>query len=334
TGFSLIINDTEVIDLAKNELVTDYNEYYVHDVEFATGDVLTFLNKYDDGKFVVSNLDRSADLESAVSGHSTGIKVDWQGRYDVYLKMYESYGNNWVYMEGLPILDDVSAPEEYYGNRTGKSGSYIVKRVLDTQSYNTLCLPFSLSAAQIAETPLAGSSILKYVDAVISGSGTSMEATLRFADVSEIEAGKPYLILPAEDILEPMEINDVTISVSEGSTEGDDKVEAVGILKPTHLSGGDPNNLFLGLNNTFCWPASGDTSSLKGMRAYFHVLLPQMIQFKAPAKLQIMAPLPTGDNTPDGASTDDTYKTFNEQNIVIIIHPDGTINTLDGKEVK
>ena len=334
TGFSLIINDTEIIDLAKNETVTDYNEYYVHDVEFATGDVLTFLNKYDDGKFVVSNLDRSDDLESAVSGHSTGIKVDWQGRYDVYLKMYEGYDNNWVYMEGLPILDDVSAPEEYYGNRTGKSGSYIVKRVLDTQSYNTLCLPFSLSAAQIAETPLAGSSILKYVDAVISGSGTSMEATLRFADVSEIEAGKPYLILPAEDILEPMEINDVTISVSEGSTEGDGKVEAVGILKPTHLSGGDPNNLFLGLNNTFYWPAAGDTSSLKGMRAYFHVLLPQMIQFKAPAKLQIMAPLPTGDNVPDGESTNGTYKTFNEQNIVIIVQPDGTINTLDGKEVK
>lgn len=58
--------------------------------------------------------------------------------------------------------------------------------------YNTLCLPFSMSAAEIAASPLAGA-IIKKLDNATSGlAGGTL--SLDFTDVTEIEAGRPYVV--------------------------------------------------------------------------------------------------------------------------------------------
>ena len=61
--------------------------------------------------------------------------------------------------------------------------------------WNTLCLPFDVTAAQMAETthPLY-EAIIKELDTSTSSLGSDGTLTLNFATASSIEAGKPYLV--------------------------------------------------------------------------------------------------------------------------------------------
>lgn len=58
--------------------------------------------------------------------------------------------------------------------------------------YNTLCLPFSMNAAEIAASPLAGATIKKLDNATSGLAGGTFR--LDFTDVTEIEAGRPYVV--------------------------------------------------------------------------------------------------------------------------------------------
>ena len=58
--------------------------------------------------------------------------------------------------------------------------------------WNTLCLPFALSAEQIAASPLAGATIME-LDGT-SSDLTNGTLTLNFNDAKEIEAGRPYIV--------------------------------------------------------------------------------------------------------------------------------------------
>ncbi|GEM_PF-1766992 len=57
--------------------------------------------------------------------------------------------------------------------------------------WNTLCLPFSMTAEQIALSPLAGATIKELATSSNLNNGT---LTLNFEDATTIEAGKPYLV--------------------------------------------------------------------------------------------------------------------------------------------
>ena len=57
--------------------------------------------------------------------------------------------------------------------------------------WNTLCLPFSMTAEQIAVSPLAGATIKELATSSNLSNGT---LTLNFEDATTIEAGKPYLV--------------------------------------------------------------------------------------------------------------------------------------------
>ena len=62
--------------------------------------------------------------------------------------------------------------------------------------WNTLCLPFSLTAEEIAASPLADLTIKK-----LNGSESGLAGgtlTLNFEDATEIEAGKPYIVKGGE----------------------------------------------------------------------------------------------------------------------------------------
>ena len=58
--------------------------------------------------------------------------------------------------------------------------------------WNTLCLPFSLDADQLAASPLAGCTLMKLE--TTSNLDSEGKLTLNFASATTIEAGKPYII--------------------------------------------------------------------------------------------------------------------------------------------
>ncbi|MBO4250115.1 MAG: hypothetical protein J5884_02555 [Paludibacteraceae bacterium] len=186
---------------------------------------------------------------------------------------------------------DIEDAETYIKNLKtqlqGEKTDFTIHRTMYKDGYfNTLCLPFSLNAAEIAASPLVGGEIVEFKSAVMDGE--TLE--LSFSPVTEMQAGVPYLIRwETGDNIISMTFHDVVISTSTGQSVGTDEVKFVGAIGQTGMTSGQKNQLFLGANNTFKWPKTGE---LKGFRAYFLVdenVAPKL----SPAKLVIRPNLPT-----------------------------------------
>ena len=142
-------------------------------------------------------------------------------------------------------------------------------------NWNTLCLPFAVTAAQMAETthPLYGATI-KELDAANTSLNTSTGAlTLAFTDATSIEAGKPYIVkwFVGDNISNPVFPSVTITSTTPTEVESDDKnVKFVGQYSPFAI---DDNNI-----NSILYVASGNqigysksARTLKSCRAHFWV---------------------------------------------------------------
>lgn len=137
--------------------------------------------------------------------------------------------------------------------------------------YNTLCLPFNLSASEIADSPLAGAMVFEYVGAEQIGDN---QLDIEVSETSDIVAGKPYLIRwpnMGDVINPPLTFHNVTIRTNVGQAVGDPEgVQFIGNIAIDTLVGGDSHNLFLGANNTLYWP-NENQNRMRGFRAHFQV---------------------------------------------------------------
>ena len=138
-------------------------------------------------------------------------------------------------------------------------------------TWNTLCLPFSLSEEQIAKSPLAGA-VIKEMDESTSLSDGLL--TLKFKEATSIEAGKAYIVkwtTTGENIVNPV-FYGVTVGntapVETVSTDG--KVKFVGQYSPFAIDDNNINEiLFIGSGNKIGY--SKNPRSLKSCRAHFWV---------------------------------------------------------------
>ena len=145
--------------------------------------------------------------------------------------------------------------------------------------WNTLCLPFSLSAEQIAASSLADATI-KELDN--SADGTNLAAngtlTLKFTTVSSIEAGKPYIVKweNASGTVSPVTFSGVTITSTSPTevTSNDGKVKFVGQYSPYSITEDNKDEiLFVGSGNKIGYVSATATLPrlLKNFRAHFWV---------------------------------------------------------------
>lgn len=138
-------------------------------------------------------------------------------------------------------------------------------RSLTSSQFNTFCLPFALSAAQMEEFFGAGYDLEEFVSSGIIGD----ELVLSFNKVTSLEAGKPYLLQPSVNVVNPA-FEGVTITaIAPADQTSDEFISFHGTFAPTELAGSNKNLLFLGAGNELFWPAA--TGNLKGFRAYFEV---------------------------------------------------------------
>ena len=142
-------------------------------------------------------------------------------------------------------------------------------------SWNTLCLPFSIS--DCTGTPLEGAT----VKTLASTSFSDGTLTMNFSEsVSEIEAGKPYIVKWAKpdgytvdggyDISEPM-FNGVTISDAPANVSTD-YVDFVGTYSPVNIYTDKKTNLYLGADNKLYYPTATDFT-VNACRGYFQLKL-------------------------------------------------------------
>ena len=165
-----------------------------------------------------------------------------------------------------------------YQGLTAHSVTFSGHTLYKDGDWNTLCLPFALSADSIAAGPLAGCTLMEldtegtyetnkqtgYVD-------STQTLNLFFKTATAIEAGKPYLIKWASgtDITNPV-FTSVTIDKTMHAVRSDDgTVIFAATYNPIEHAAERKDVLFLGANNTFYWPDGVATTTVPAFHGYF-----------------------------------------------------------------
>ena len=154
-----------------------------------------------------------------------------------------------------------------------------VKRTIPANVWATICLPFSMTTEQVKEAfgdevqlaDFKGCNTTKDEDENVVG------ITVKFADVTAIEANHPYII-KVSDLITEFTVDGVNVNaVEEPSVDCDENIVKVG--KNTYTS----YNRFIGtytvqtevpekclfLSNNQFWYATEETQPMKAYRAYF-----------------------------------------------------------------
>ena len=130
-------------------------------------------------------------------------------------------------------------------------------------SWNTICLPFAMTAeqvtAQLAPTKLMTLSTATFAEGTL---------TLNFADATEIEAGKPYIIKwTGNTEWGNPTVTGVTVrSAAPADVEGT-AANFHGIYTPYSTGGENKSMLYLGASNKLYYPSADMT--INAFRAYF-----------------------------------------------------------------
>ena len=151
-----------------------------------------------------------------------------------------------------------------------------LERTLKKDSWNTLALPFDMSADML-KTAFGDGTKLRELAA---SSLVANKLTLTFADATTIEAGKPYLVSVPADVVDPS-FTSVTIKKTTipTTTTYVDFIPSLGKSLVTGPAGDESNKwsvMFLGAANKFYHPSvvnqpDSEESYLKGFRAYFRL---------------------------------------------------------------
>lgn len=130
----------------------------------------------------------------------------------------------------------------------------------------SLCVPFDLSNDQLKEAFGEDANIQEMTGC--SWDAENLTMGMNFNKVTEILAGKPYLLRVSGAVKDP-KFEGVTINSADPLTLDFGDCEMKGVLNATPLPLGDKSYLFI-INNQFYYPAT--TNPLPAMRCYFHLL--------------------------------------------------------------
>lgn len=150
------------------------------------------------------------------------------------------------------------------------------RNLIKDGSWNTLCLPFDMTAEQVS-TQLTPAALMELdVKDEYNGHKTGLESStlyLNFKSATSITAGTPYIIKwdNGDNLANPV-FNAVTISDASpaGVTSNDGIVTFQGTYTPVALDKNDPTNLYIGRDNELYSPSSDDFK-MNAFRAYFHL---------------------------------------------------------------
>lgn len=158
--------------------------------------------------------------------------------YETALVLNENFPNRFVAAEGVDLT--------------------LERTIYADGEWETVCLPFALTAAQVAEVFGEGTKL-----AALTGSEGE---TLEFSTVTALEAGTPYLLLPTVAFTSK-ELEGVTLVAGEPTAVAEAGLAFTGVYEPTKIDQGD---LFIAAGNKLK-PSNGE-GSMKAFRAYFDVV--------------------------------------------------------------
>ncbi len=172
--------------------------------------------------------------------------------------------------ENIIILDEMATDNSVIHANNGENAKKILlKRTFKGSMYNTICLPFSDWSSSLELVFGAGYELLELSSAELEGDVLN----LNFNSVTSLGHGRPYLIKPEQDVVNPIFGTGHTI---DERTDGYNiksctNADFIGSFIKGEVPAGE-NNLFLGTDNTLYF--SNTATPIKGMRAYFYVNVP------------------------------------------------------------
>ena len=132
-------------------------------------------------------------------------------------------------------------------------------------SWNTICLPFSMTEDQV-NTQLAPTALMTLTSTDYNPSTYTL--TMNFADATEIQAGKPYIVKwsqgnnSVDPVFSGVTINKTLLPVEKNYAD------FIGTYTPIILEAGDKSVLYLGASNTLYYP-NADNITIGACHAYF-----------------------------------------------------------------
>ena len=238
-----------------------------------------------------------AFTQSALSGLTTGTPIDIDATLTLSLAASSVYIYNGVGNGSLTLYNNRDNTSYISNANDGQSRSVTIsgRTLIKDGDWNTICLPFAVSAEQIAvsSNPLYGATIME-LDA--TGTYDTNKKTgfddasgtlyLYFKEATSIEAGKPYIVKWDSDTnISNPEFNGATVTstapvtVSAENT-GLKTVQFIGTYGPVPLEKDDQSNLILVSGGELGYP-NVDNYSIKAFRGYFHVDLGGAANIKA-----------------------------------------------------
>ena len=280
----------------------------------AEGEYMITLYLDADAEFkIVYSEDGTATTTWFPDGMGNNKIIAEEGRYTVYFRPDYHGGDDWwyncIYAASDPLYAtptgtknewsftmpdyDVELEIEYETDLTlsettdntatlaawdGCDANITVQRTLQPGSWNTLVLPFDVSNGFLNVLKGAGITAVKELTGATLTDGT---LNLTFADATNLEAGKPYLVMVGSVFdLSTMAVPDVVKATPKPFTST--YVDFVPTLGKTLVTGpeGDESNedavLFLAAGNKLVNPSvvndpENAASYIKGFRAYFRL---------------------------------------------------------------
>ena len=136
-------------------------------------------------------------------------------------------------------------------------------RTIKAGMYNTFCLPFAVDHDQCKD--IFGSDVqIRTLDEATVETGDFV-LNLNFKNASDIYPGTPVLIKTSRDIVNPV-FTGVKFTTATPASTTKTNANFVGTFIKDEIPA-DPNNLFMGANNTLYFPTVN--MPILGMRAYF-----------------------------------------------------------------
>ena len=180
---------------------TSDDQYYLYVDDFVVASEAgewTTIEGIEDTEYELTGLEPDTRYEVQVQGVCDETETAWSE-----IELFAT-------LEALVLLNDDLAEEVQNSDKlteaVSASGTLVNVMLKDRTffkdgNWNTLCLPFSVSEDEIANSPLAGANIKKFYD----GNVTGTHVDIVFTDATDIEAGEYYIFKwdEGEDISNP-----------------------------------------------------------------------------------------------------------------------------------
>ncbi len=242
--------------------------------------------------------------EALTAASTTQVLVPFTaGSGNIAFRFIGNTGDGDLYLDNvrvsttLVLADNVDNSNVLAANIGNTVDVEFHRTLLGNGDYNTFCLPFSLNAEQLAESPIANFKIKAFDYATIENE----ELLIAISPASSIQAGVPYFIAnnDNEENQTVQFFQNVVISASEPANVAKGDVTFQGVINPVELDAQGENDahneLFLAAGNKIYWPMQNKT--VKGFRAYFKVNVNSgALHIKAgmPARIVERMQTPTG----------------------------------------